>query len=74
MLAHDFPQQSEENLLMKTVLKNLEQIKTVPILPCKQIFPVLDIHEQIECLRERERESSSAFGSCGEENNTWERN
>lgn len=35
-------------------LQNLEQIKTIPILRCKQILLVLYSHAQIECLLERE--------------------
>lgn len=40
-------------------------MKTVPIVPCKQILPVLDFQEQIECLRGRQR--GEGEGGRGEE-------
>lgn len=43
-------------------LQNLEQIKTIPILRCKQILLVLYSHAQIECLLERERVPSAFLG------------
>lgn len=68
VLAQEFSTAVRGKSLHKT-LKNLEQIKTIPILRCKQILPVLYSHAQIECFREREREKKREFLQP-----SWEKN